>query len=56
MIHKVNGLLGDGMAPAVVAENAVGNGDRAPALQIDNLLPPTSWPLAIPHIPLILQW
>ena len=56
MIDKVDGLLWDGVAPAVVAEDMVGNGDRAPALQVDNLLAPASWSLAIRHNRGVTTW
>jgi hypothetical protein len=46
VIDKVDGLLGDPVAPAVVAEYLVGDGDRAPALQVRHLLPSARRPLA----------
>jgi hypothetical protein len=46
VVDKVDGLLCDAVAPAVVAEYLIGNGDRAPALQIRHLLPSARRPLA----------
>jgi hypothetical protein len=46
VVDKVDGLLGDAVAPAVVAEYLVGDGDRAPALQVRHLLPSARRPLA----------